>query len=240
MSEWFAQHIRITAFRPSVTGSLNTNLYNELTGLEPDLDERRGPGGHFRRRAGVIETRRTELIEQPGRVDFTFLSPADLAIASVSGDLTEARLGKLNVLEELDQAAQSLIRGHHDVTRIALGGLLFYECETREESYKVLQQLIPNFDMDPARTSDFVLQANRFRPLQSLPEIQVNRLGVWSGVQGLSVAGGVSVGPHAFWTQQVLDVNTDAVNTSPLPDARLGAVWSEMKAAFVELSAGLK
>jgi hypothetical protein len=69
------------------------SLFRDLTGGDFEADERRGVAATFRRRSGLVGARRRELIEQPGRVDYTVLGPVDLQVAPISGSLADASLG---------------------------------------------------------------------------------------------------------------------------------------------------
>lgn len=181
------------------------------------------------------------------RVDWVFSDP----IEKVFGQLPEPESPAAPTFVERARLFSSLVRRWvtelaPPMTRMAVGAVLELPTQTRDESYVILSRYL-NFDLDPATSSDFHFQINRFRDSHAISGLRVNRLTKWSAsvsmVRSLRMmisqdeATAVDLGeeqPRTYACQIETDLNTVHRDT-PMPADRLGQQFDELTEMLEEL-----
>jgi hypothetical protein len=92
MQPWLTHHFRITLFSANSTAvqeGASESLFETIFAVPVDSDESRG-NKSIRRRVSVSGGRHMELIEQPFRVDASWVGPTPLEAAPLSEAISES------------------------------------------------------------------------------------------------------------------------------------------------------
>lgn len=243
MTEWFLQHVRLTAFSPllkALRSEGSEALFEGLTGIEPEFDEKRLQGG-FRRRAGVAGITRFELLEQLHRVDLTMQGPVDPLAAALEGRVSEAALGNISNIQEFVDAGWPLLDQCADITRLALGALLFIPYSSAEDAYAELSRKIDWTTARYPKTKDFMLQINYPTVVEIQGGIPLNRIFSWA-VATARFDPALVIEPatsNEVWLQLTIDINTDVKNQVVLRQDDLQEIKNQFIRQAIGMSRGL-
>lgn len=232
-SDWLVGHFRLTAF--PVPGAIARSLewWDAASGSLPD-ETTSNPKKGSSIVSGSFGPGKLVLRLEPDRVDW-LLIPADILDAEASlispafvniGSLTET-------LATFSEIAEQWLARHDvpEVGRLAFGAVLRHPEADRRSGYLRLPNYVP-VQVDP-ESSDFLYQINL--PITStvgINGLQINRLTKWSitALKLLALAStGATIAPEPTYAFSLeLDINTDPTFGSPLPKARLVALYQEL------------
>ncbi|WP_321819633.1 MULTISPECIES: hypothetical protein [unclassified Burkholderia] len=150
-------------------------------------------------------------------------------------------IGKMeDAYQSLFQLLQPHLSYFRSSFRVGVGGAATVRTNSRKESYEILQELLPDFNIRP-EARDLFVQLNYPRTLRSVPEMQVNRLGKWfSGVIGVAPMHLIATGGSSVSLGEMVRCETD-VNTAPdkklalVDDKALDSLLAELKDLSIEL-----
>lgn len=189
-SDWQAGRLRLTAFPQPVDGfpePFLDNWWEELFRVPPEKRHKDFGTGIIELN-GNIEGVFTVLVATPVTFELRWQAHADPALALLGFGSLEERAHSFQ-----DLCARWLeLSSCPPLQRIGFGASLNLPVATREEGYKLLDQLLPSVDVNPG-SLDFRYQINRRRLSNSMPQVEVNRISRWS-VQELLMG---LVDPHS-------------------------------------------
>jgi len=228
LRDWKAEILRLTVFQ--VTGQPpfdRSGWWREIAGSDPESSitkSRTGEcveSGPFGGGVLVLQT-------QPGRADW-------LLLESPGMDQLVAELSFPEAIDTFHRGLRSWLEARRNLARLALGAIVKLPVDDLEAGYRRISNFLP-FDVDPVTSSDFMYQINRARPSIVMPDVRVNRLSKWSvgrlvraEVSPTQIPVTVSVHevPQSSSCRLELDINTSSDSPSPLPSARLPALFDE-------------
>lgn len=235
MEDWYLHHCRLSMIgagvqllRPEAAEA----VFRDLFGSDHEVDEYRS-NRTVRRRQGQADRLRVDLLEQPGRVDATWMSLAPLEAIGVEA-ADEIAIGKLEAIQNFHDQAIKLFEASSDVHRVACGGVLFLPAKSPSESYNQMQRLVPKLNLSYEQVGDFMLQLNRFRNFDAAPNLRLNRLFTLNSLRSALIQHPAPLTSSALtqiggcWTQLAFDVNSDASNTRPLISGQFAAMLPEL------------
>lgn len=246
MTEWLVQHLRlsiISELNDAIKLHEQKDCFEDLFGIEPELDERR-KGPDMRRRQGKKDAIRFELREQPSRVDLFWMGPTPLEAVAEKGEIRAASIGELNeILTYFLEKNQDIFSKCQNPIRLALGGVIYSPAETTEQCYDLMQTLVPGMELSYGKVSDFQLQINRHVVSNTKPGLQINRLSILNSQRSSVFFGAGAViddrGQSGFnWTQLVEDLNTAPDNREVYTEEECCAIFAELGDHFVKISRG--
>lgn len=151
-------------------------------------------------------------------------------------------------------AIEPLIRGTMEaiaeksppVLRIAFGAVLIRHTDNIEESYKILSKFT-GLNLEASQCSEFVCRLNRWKSSDLIPELRVNQLRDISAFIRQQVqfrAGTGSTGSRVILDPKnlstgcrlLLDINTDAERSEPLPTSQIPELFRELIELAVQIS----
>lgn len=181
MREWFVQQLRFSAFSPSATPELLSNIWPLISVNSPESDESR-PREGFRRMAAPEGEFVLEIVTQPGRFDIV-----ESAAPTLAGIQPIIHFGQAEPqLTAFSTRVHSLFDGLGDsikLQRLALGIVLVRPVANRETAYQELGKLL-SINLDPGRSRDFLFQINYPEVFNyNKGSIELNRLSRWSAMR---------------------------------------------------------
>ena len=238
---WIALGLRLTVFPSEGIDPKEAGWWADVVGSDPDVTATEGKGlkrverGAFEGGYLVAET-------QPHRIDWYLRASEEPGMLTLLQD--PGSVPSLDVaLERFRPPVLAWLGGEPvPVSRMAVGMELYQPCETREEGYELLDDLIPAVTLDGENTSEFTYRINRPRDSTiGVPGLRINRLSTWSVVKlSLSVQQvGVEGAEVELGTEHAARVELD-VNTVPQPDGlpadRLVDVFEELATLGSEIA----
>jgi len=203
VTEWRAESVRFTFFFDEKDrGRFNSNLWNAITGAEPQSttnvhatgvkhDQGMFLGGQLN--VATAATRVDVILSAVfGGLDFPNLGAVD--------DIS-AEFGKLVIAAAADQLEHA--------SRIAYGIIATRLSTDRNESYSVLDELLSNVKVSPD-SKEFLYQVNLPRDSHTDKSVMLNRLGRWSALVMKQVSADdlTSKGSEIHSVRVELDINT--------------------------------
>ena len=86
-----------------------------------------------------------------------------------------------DVLPEFSDICNAWFGQGPNLTRLALGAVLFMPTDDREQGYRLLDNYLPKLEIDVDGSSDIFYQINRPRSsMTDIPGLELNRLSKWS------------------------------------------------------------
>ena len=177
VGKWNVEKLRLTAFpRESEKKPLPAS-WADLVGDEPETREAR-PRESTVIEAGPYKGGLLNLEGSPARVNWlisirmsTETPPAELP---VFGSFDEKRIIFTRLMKRW-------LRKCPRLHRLAFGAVLLLPVENRVAGYRQLNSLLPQVNLDPEHSRDFLYRINRRRPSHSgIKGLEINRLSTWS------------------------------------------------------------
>ena len=214
---WEVNTLRLTTFvGPDFDVHPDIPWWNQV--VEHDAEEsrsRRSTGELLE--SGSFEGKQLVLDIKPGRADWRFS-----ALAGPPGELPEVlpTIGPLDdLLPPFLKLTEKWLEVCPTVTRMAFGVVLIKPVPDRETGYSVIDTFLPDINIDPENSFDFLYQINRPRNSRSgIGGLKRNRLSKW-GVLATTLVkvtgGGGGAGimqnaqPLRFFCRLELDMSTD-------------------------------
>lgn len=230
-TDWQVENLRITAFPENNASVSASAMWEQYIGREPD--ETQTQRGKLDARGIEYKNGRIFLIEQPGRIEWRYLTKPDDADSSefpIIGSLEQ----ELNVIVDLSKKWLNNSSDMFRLDRLAFGAVLLNPVESMLRGYKNLKEFLPFLNLD--NLSDFNYQVNRRRDSRIVEGLPINRLTRWSVVSlklDLIQAG---VADLDFASRLELDINTVPERINSLPSEKLVNLFDELVQMGLELS----
>ena len=242
IGEWDIESLRVTIFPPSGFRSANqqTGLWEEVTGEPPEAINS-NPRQGLTRVQGSVRGNQLILGIQAERMDW-HVPPH---VPSNEPPIGIPKVGdSQDMLGIIHDGLLSSLRTIAVVHRLAFAPVLVREVPDVATGMQELSRYLPNVNLDPSGSADFMYQINRRRRSSSVHHAEINRLGRWSVEEITSVAfrmmsGQRSVVPQHEGTHYVRKLVTD-INTTPATSAmsndRIHDLFHEMVILTNELA----
>ena len=214
--KWNASLIRYTLF-PSQMYEINNDWWNKLFETPPD-------NFNFNRKInifhfdGEFQFGLMNLDISPLRIDFNFISPK----SNSPSELSDFNLG---LFEDVVKVFSSVILKFLQIDncppaqRIAFGSNCFIATESRISGYELMDNYLPNIDIDAENSRDFLYQINRRRQSKVVDKLSINRLSKWRVIEHgfLPIPnGGQTKQPLLDFFEKEFSLNLDLdINTQP-------------------------
>ncbi|WP_147274964.1 hypothetical protein [Ferruginivarius sediminum] len=172
---WKVHSLRLTVFTTSSTEGL-TNLWEDLTGEEPETDEVRRREG-VRRQTGTWGHATLTVAVSNRRIDIT-INPQLTQVPEYrlyTGPYKEEENNFLGLVRPWLESPQVAI------TRIAYAGTLLLEAKDRDAAYEKFGQYVQSVHIDRKNCKEITYRVNR--PRQSQHAIELNRITNWSVIR---------------------------------------------------------
>ncbi|MGC1375935.1 MAG: hypothetical protein WA821_06930 [Anaerolineales bacterium] len=179
-SPWQVSSLRLTVF-PSPSANVESKpdkWWNEIIGDTPESISQSPKTGGVRAE-GSTDYGKFVIEFQPQRIDL---------VLKVVDD-SNLPLDANQVVENFDQALLSFSQLANNwfklkvcptFLRIAFGAVLYQIIDGKEDGYRLLAKYLPNVEIDPIGSSDFIYRINRPRISQTITNLSINRLSTWS------------------------------------------------------------
>ena len=228
LSTWQAESLRITCFPSSATEFNAANWWQDVIGEQPENTVVRARDG-FRQDEGHVNGRVIILGVQPNRIDWLMRANQEVGELKIS-----------SFKDGLDSFLELISRWFKmglSLRRLAFGAVLDLPVDDRKSGYELIANYLPNVQLDPVGSSDFLYQINRTRNSRlDISDLEINRLSKWSVVKrGLTrfdilPETRVSLFPSSetFSCRLELDINTSADYKNDIPSDKLADVFREL------------
>jgi hypothetical protein len=224
--------MRVTAFPSEVLPAERASSWWEnAVGFPPEAILTRPKAGQHQSR-GEFEGRRLTLQIQPGRIEWRLN-----ALVKDDDELAVPLIGPFpEVSTSLSKVVTTWLPEAPAIGRFAFGAALLQPVDSLRGGYLLIQQYLPNVQVDADGSSDFLYQINRRRSTTTpIDGLQINRLMKWSVPVVQQVV--VTVGEDGVVTRTMgtepacrleLDINTAPEFGAVLPAEHLGALLQEL------------
>ena len=228
--------LRSTSFLTPGSTLDDSSLWADVVGGMPN-EERRRPREEIIQQTGVFEESNVTLGVNRLRVDWL--------VHSDPNDMASTPWPELSFLETIGVLSSLIPKWFAigaGVNRLAFGAKLVHPEPSWDRSLSTLRHYLPDIDFDDS--ADFMYRINRPRSSKTLEGLRVNRLCTWS----VAVSSGVEVRVGAEGEVQQgslgqylassleLDINTAGDRAEPIPQADMGALFSELITLGIEIS----
>ncbi len=215
---WHAEQLRTTIFPTESPLALNLlDLWKQLRSDEPDKFSFEPTMQKIEKE---LDDRNFLIISSVDRIHFQMMPPTP---TNPPGE-SFAEIGEFKkVLPIFEDVVKPWLENdnNNNIIRLAVGGILMSEVESREEGYHKLDKILPTVQIDAENSRDFQYQINRPRDSKTGEEDSYfNRISKWSVV--MSQAVGFIVGqkgpahrevfPTKFACRLALDISTPQDN----------------------------
>ena len=234
-TDWQVENLRITAF-PENNASVSVSaLWKQYIGKKPD--ETRTQRGQLDARGIEYKNGRIFLIEQPGRIEWRYLTKPD--DDSLEFPIIGSLERELNVIADLSKEwlnSSDMFR----LNRLAFGAVLLNPVESLHSGYENLREFLPFLNLD--NLSDFNYQVNRRRDSKIVEGLPINRLTRWNvfDLRQLVLTHArqtlVNIADLDFASRLELDINTSSERINSLPSEKLASLFDELVKMGLELS----
>ncbi len=224
-TNWQVENLRITAFPENNASVSASAMWEQYIGREPN-------NTHIQR--GGLVAREVEykngrifLIEQPGRIEWHYLTKESPTI----GDLEQ----ELAVVVEL---ARKWLDSPDmfQLNRLAFGAVLLKLVQSSRSAYENLKEFLPFLNLDNL-SGDFNYQVNRRRDSKIVEGLPINRLTQWNVVSLKQIdLTQARVADLDFASRLELDINTSSERINSLPSEKLVKLFDELVEMGLELS----
>ncbi|SEM21788.1 hypothetical protein SAMN05428989_3395 [Pseudoxanthomonas sp. GM95] len=173
LENWQARQLRITLFTNAAVPLAEAGLESVFS-VEPETRvQLKNEASNIE--IGSFGTGKIQFRSSPNRLDWIW--------EGEQVDQSFASLGSAH--EVLDIMTGRLINffsgTNHSFSRMALGGAWGIPSKDRLESYRILQEFLPNVTIDGDNSSEFLYQINRWKIHElSGEKIKINRISKWS------------------------------------------------------------
>jgi hypothetical protein len=238
--DWHVETLRASVFF-APTASIDAEVaFVSVTKEEPEnvVEDRKKA---MVRALGPFLGGQLEVVSSPRRLDL-ILSPH----TAVEGSLPTFGSWE-DVGPQFDEGIARVLATHPRLTRLAFGGVLLSSVADHIQGYALLNQLLPDVNVNGELSSDFQYRINRRRPFNTREgkTIPINRLTNWSvakmqgfifevEVPGSPATPGVArtltpmaTNDTAFATRLEFDVNTSP-EMEDLPTPELVDLWRKL------------
>lgn len=238
--KWDVESLRLTVFCTAGMTSKN-NWWKEITGNEAEKNTIL-PAKSTSQEEGAFENGKLVVRTAPGRIDVVYTVSTD----SVSTPQEFMSLGPFDtILQRFQKISQAFLKSKTlpEVNRLAFGAILVFRVNNLEEGYHRLGPFLPNLEIDPKRSFDFLYQINKPRQaVTTIPGLSINRLSKWSVMKVIFIKAlvegdkGSASTVENYACRLELDINTFSDFKGPLPKSELLRLFQEFTDLAVEIS----
>lgn len=241
---WLAESVRLTALWGQESGADRLS-WESVVGRSPDQQEAQ-PRLGLKRESGSLGDGSASL---ECRVSLSRVDWILVPVMSVETQMTTfPNVGTVDdAVDTLRTILFAKAAETYEAPRFAFGLTATRHTDSAAESYRELQSLLKNLNLNLDGTSDFLYQINRPRPSVAVPGMTINRVSRWmsSMVSGLRLVV-PSQGPVARMsdspinvTRVELDMSTPVDRQTPLPPESRAPLLEELvRLAIEQLSTG--
>jgi hypothetical protein len=242
LNAWQPMQLQLVVFPTLVIGLRQQEWWREVVGQEPE-ESRRTP--QARTDNGTLADSSLSLTLDPSKITWTMAPRLDpdnpLLMMPTLAPFPESR----------DRFIELLTPWLRDtcppIKRIGIAGSLLQEVESHADAYRLLNRYLPDVGIDP-ESSDFLYRVNRKRRSNTaIPDLQINRITVWSALKTASVIQTLNIGSATqpaptnmgeprFAAMLNLDVNSDAEREAELPRANRLELLGELTELATEIA----
>lgn len=228
--QWEAESLRFTAFPPLSVSFEIQPLWGRLVGRSPEEVSERPQQG-LRIETGALGERQLVVSQLPSRLDIVLGAKAGIA------NTLEIPFISLGAYESAVEPHATLIRKWLStapaVGRIAYAPIVLCRVNSKEEGYRLLQQLLPQLPIDPVNSQDLVWQINRPRSSKVVSEVKIYRLQRWTVLRRqkldfVSAPAQTTVIPTMQEDAVRLELDISTEPPGPLPSEALTGLFDEL------------
>lgn len=239
--QWEVDHIRLSLFfQGAAVDEMAKVTWQSLVGEMPtDIQNR--PREKMITEQGKWKDGLLIFTKQLDRADLVYTGVVEQL---PTGQVKESLIGKLApAANEVLALAQNCVPKDAPVVRAAIGSSLRWSVNSTDEGYQLLNQLIPELELEAGKMRDVLYQINKPRTSSLNPSFEINRLTTWSvkvARQGLvQMTAGLPpksfTSPTGTFAHLELDMNTVQEKTQ-LPSSDLFEVLRELADLGIEIS----
>ena len=234
---WDVESLRLSIFHSGLYDlGPASNLWNRVTGLEPDSVDLRSKD-RIVRSVGIVGRDTLILVVQDGRTDWTLQATSEPPPQSSNEIIVPKIKSYESALPIFTNALDYSLEAMGSISRIAFAPLLIWQVDTPGEGMVRLSNLLPNLDLPTQQSGDLVYQLNRIQRSKVVPHAGINRIARWS----LEALGSVSfrLGPTGQpdvlpatlqpVVRLMLDINTTQ-NTNAISKKKVPELFNELVA----------
>lgn len=231
---WKVESLRLTIFHATDTAPVG--LWRELTGMHPDARDEKPRLGISNER-GTAAGNNLTLQVRVQRLDWQIMPVLPLP------DINTEKVASLSSVDEnvklLERALSTTFSYTRNLTRLALGVVLFEEADTPAGCIDIISRHIPALSSTISGTTDLIFQINRKRRSMRVSHATINRVCNWqvANIQGGNILVGQTQEPQLrlstprLLARLSLDINTVPTNTAISHDN-----FQKLLTEFIELA----
>ncbi len=233
LSQWHAQHLRLTLFtgQPTIAPA-QLNWWEPLVG-EPPLTRNIHPREQVLEESGPVALGELKLRVEPGRIDW-LLGP--ILAGPEPGAPSIAEFEK--ALSFFHSTIKAWLPNCPPVTRIAFGAIAELPVGERTSGYRQLIPYLSSVKIEPEASRDFFYSINRPRISTTVAGLEINRLSKWAvGLyrQFMTQGATMSVTSEQHTVRIEVDINTTPEPPRDLPKESLDNLFDELVSLGVEI-----
>ncbi len=211
--KWDTFQLRVSAFPIELINELDLKWWKEITGNEPEERNSR-PAQGMTNELGIYNDKSLISSIMSNKIDLIQSITPEMQFVSDSFPTIGKFPETFDTFYPLIEKWLNLLK-LFPINRIALGIILLSQVTNREEGYNILNNLLPDINIDSKNSSDFFYQINRPRQSNSgISNLFINRLSKWKVEKRVLVKRPapekIITRDESFYCNLELDINTVA------------------------------
>ena len=237
--QWDVEQERITLFPFPGLIANGESIWELITGTLPEVVTTK-PSLGISNVSGKYKNGQLVLNIDPQRIDFLYLPPADFHEKNPDRGFSiidSAELIDLSLINDIG----NWLGNAPQITRIAYGIVYLMRCDKKEDSYKILAELLPDIKIDIENSTDFMYSINRPRISNVVNNLKLNRYSKWAALKitlaSIMPAQNTNISTFTENAARLeLDISSDAERIDEIPKDHLLNLLKEMNQYAIEIS----
>jgi hypothetical protein len=229
--DWAVQQLRLSLFA-SEPITLSESLWKTITGQDEAESRTAVPGG--KQYSGKFLGGVLVMSYAASRADFV-LNLDEAAIDLTQEEVFSPTIGKwTDLATSFAKTAETILQNFPSPTvRLAFSGNLLLQTESREDSYKKLDDLLVSVEVD-TKSRDLIFRINWPQESEAVDGLELNRITTWSAInfkRTLRVTGSEGAVAPSIETPFVrleFDHNTDQARKETFEKAQTVPIFQEL------------